>query len=450
MRTFSAVVAVTAGFALAAVVSPAPPAEAGQTGVAIDADDIGGVVTGPDGPEAGVWVIGETGDLPTRFNRIVVTDDDGRYVLPDLPDATYDVWVRGYGLVDSAKVQATPGSRLDLTAVGAPDAAAAAQYYPAGHWLSLIEVPGRDEFPGTGPDGNGISPNVRSQAEWMRTVKSGGCTACHALGNKATREVPAELGEFDSMVAAWDRRIQSGQAGGSMSNGLDRMGRRRALEMFADWTDRNHGRRASRRAAPAAGSRAERRRYAMGLGGSEGLSPRRDCNRQAQPDRQRLWADLRRARGERGLRAGPGPCSQRRERGAGAGPRSRHPGRSRAAAGVLALLGGRGDLEQPVQRPQPDARSGGPRLAHLARARAGQPRDVPGRVRASVGARVSQRPRRPAPGRLRPGDRGDDAHRDLLQHAPPGLRRGRERHPLDERGRAGHRLARHEAVPRDR
>ncbi len=74
-----------------------------QTGdaVRIDDDDIGGVVSGPGGPEAGVWVIAETTDLPTRFNKIVVTDDRGRYVLPDLPSATYDVWVRGYGLVDS-------------------------------------------------------------------------------------------------------------------------------------------------------------------------------------------------------------------------------------------------------------------------------------------------------------------------------------------------------------
>ena len=209
-----------------------------EQSVTIGTDDIGGVVAGPNGPEAGVWVIAETAELPTKFNRIVVTDDQGRYVLPDLPDATYDVWVRGYGLVDSEKMRVTPGSTLNLMAVLAPDAAAAAQYYPAGYWLSLIEVPGRDQFPGTGPDGNGISPSMQSQAQWVRTVKSGGCTACHALGNKATREVPVELGEFDSMVAAWDRRIQSGQAGGSMSNGLDRMGRRAALEMFADWTDR--------------------------------------------------------------------------------------------------------------------------------------------------------------------------------------------------------------------
>ncbi len=204
----------------------------------VDDDDISGAVTGPNGPEAGVWVIAETMDLPTRFSRIVVTNDAGQYLIPDLPSATYDVWVRGYGLVDSEKVSAQPGDMLDLTAVVAPDEAAAAQYYPAGHWLSLIEVPGTDQFPGTGPDGNGISPNVGSQAEWLRMVKSGGCTACHSLGNLATREIPPQLGDFDSFVDAWDRRIQSGQAGGSMSNGLDRMGRRAALEMFADWTDR--------------------------------------------------------------------------------------------------------------------------------------------------------------------------------------------------------------------
>lgn len=206
--------------------------------VVIDGDDIGGVVTGPSGPEAGVWVIAETLDLPTRFVRSVVTDDTGRYVIPDLPDAGYDVWVRGYGLVDSPKIQAQPGSQVNLTAVPAPDEAAAAQYYPAGYWLSLIEVPGAGEFPGTGDDGNGISPNIASQAVWLRSLKSGGCTACHALGNKATREIPLELGDFDSFLQAWDRRIQSGQAGGSMNGGLNRMGRRRALEMFADWTDR--------------------------------------------------------------------------------------------------------------------------------------------------------------------------------------------------------------------
>src|ERR1700685_2481894 len=96
--------------------------------VDIGKKDIGGVVTSAIGPEAGVWVIAETTNLPTKFAKIVVTDEQGRYVLPDLPKANYSVWVRGYGLVDSAKVQAVPGKILNLTAVIAPNDAAAAQY----------------------------------------------------------------------------------------------------------------------------------------------------------------------------------------------------------------------------------------------------------------------------------------------------------------------------------
>src|SRR3979490_3336591 len=84
--------------------------------VRIGAADLGGVVSSANGPEAGVWVIAETADLPTRFAKIVVTDDQGRYLLPDLPKATYSVWVRGYGLVDSPKVQTAPGKTLNLTA----------------------------------------------------------------------------------------------------------------------------------------------------------------------------------------------------------------------------------------------------------------------------------------------------------------------------------------------
>jgi hypothetical protein len=185
-----------------------------------------------------VWVIAETTQLPTRFVRIVVTDDQGRYLLPDLPRAEYRVWVRGYGLVDSPRTSASPGRTLNLTAVPAPDARAAAQYYPAGYWYSLMHVPAKSEFPGTGPEGNGISPNIKSQAEWLRLVKSSGCTACHQLGTKGTREIPTTLGTFESHVGAWDRRIQSGQAGGQMSSSLNGMGRARALSMFADWTTR--------------------------------------------------------------------------------------------------------------------------------------------------------------------------------------------------------------------
>src|ERR1700690_4340165 len=75
-------------------------AQAADADVQIVADDIGGVVTSAKGPEAGVWVIAVTSDTPTRLIKEVVTDDQGRYVLPQLPKAKYKVWVRGYGLVD--------------------------------------------------------------------------------------------------------------------------------------------------------------------------------------------------------------------------------------------------------------------------------------------------------------------------------------------------------------
>jgi hypothetical protein len=206
--------------------------------VQVDPDDIGGVVTSAKGPEAGVWVIAETADLPTKLAKIVVTDDRGRYLLPDLPKANYSVWVRGYGLVDSAKVTAAPGKVLNLTAVVAPNAKAAAEYYPANYWYSLLKVPDKSEFPGTGPQGNGISPNMKSQAMWLRLMKTDSCWSCHQLGGKATREIPKALGTFDSSVLAWDRRIRSGQAGGNMVGGINQLGKERALAMFADWTDR--------------------------------------------------------------------------------------------------------------------------------------------------------------------------------------------------------------------
>ena len=110
------------------------------------------------------------------------------------------------------------GKTLNLTAVPAPTAKAAAEYYPALYWFSLMHVPPKSDFPGTGPTGNGIAPNIRSQGEWIRqVVNTDGCTGCHQLGNPATREIPKTLGMFESSAAAWDRRIQSGQAGGSMS-----------------------------------------------------------------------------------------------------------------------------------------------------------------------------------------------------------------------------------------
>jgi hypothetical protein len=208
--------------------------------VPIDADDIGGTVTSEAGFEAGVWVIAETTDLPTKFAKIVVTDDMGHYVLPDMPTANYDVWVRGYGLVDSPKVQAMPGQSLDLDAVVAPSAAAAAEYYPAIYWYSMLQIPGEDAFPGTGTGatGNGIPDNIEAQGEWLEFVKIDGCLSCHQLGNKATRTFPIDFPEYPDSLSKWTRRIQSGQASQNMVRAANWLGSDRILPLLADWTDR--------------------------------------------------------------------------------------------------------------------------------------------------------------------------------------------------------------------
>jgi len=200
---------------------------------------ITGVVTSDSGPEAGVWVIAETDETPTKLVKIVVTDDDGRYLLPQLPDVTFNIWVRGYGLVDSAKVTGRPGDELALRGVLAPTPSDAAKIYPANYWYSLIEVPDKSEFPGTGPEGNGISPAMTSQAVWVDRMKQG-CQLCHQLGTRITREID-HVDEFDSTLAAWDHRVQTGQRGASMNSGMSRFGRERGLRMFADWTDRIAG-----------------------------------------------------------------------------------------------------------------------------------------------------------------------------------------------------------------
>ena len=215
MRTYCFAAIALSAAALSA--SSAPRSTAVETTSPVPSStNIAGIVTSTKGPEAGVWVIAETHDLPTKFVRIVVTDDEGRYLIPDLPRAKYSVWVRGYGLVDSPKSIASPAQTLNLRATLAPTARAAAYYYPAGYWFSLLKVPAASEFPGTGPTGNGISPRLKSQADWIRTIKSGTCLGCHQLGSIGTRTISPALGTFSNSVAAWERRVQSGQAGPQM------------------------------------------------------------------------------------------------------------------------------------------------------------------------------------------------------------------------------------------
>ena len=102
----------------------------------------------------------------------------------------------------------------------------------------MLKIPPANAFPGTGPKGNGMPRNLKSQAEWLNIVKTNGCVGCHALGNKATRTIPKELGQFNSSGEAWARRLTSGQAMTQMINALGRLDQQRALALWGDWADR--------------------------------------------------------------------------------------------------------------------------------------------------------------------------------------------------------------------
>jgi len=222
----------------------AVPGFAAAPTMPVIADGIAGVVASARGPEAGVWVIAETRDLPTRMIKMVVTDDQGRFVLPELPKGKYEVWVRGYGLVDSPRVVGAPGKNMNLTAVTAPNAAAAAEYYPANYWFALIKPPPESDFPGTGPKGNGIAPTMLTQQMWTSHMKNG-CVQCHQQGDAPTRIL------LDNTSEGWAQRITKARADGdhalgdrgkhyaqTMQNSMAVFGRSRALTMWTDWTQR--------------------------------------------------------------------------------------------------------------------------------------------------------------------------------------------------------------------
>lgn len=174
----------------------------------IDSEDfIAGVVTNESGSaEAGVWVIAETDSLGTPFRKIVVTDDDGNFVLPQLPNGNYRVWVRGYGLADSVELPAVPGDKIEFTVNNAASAVAAAAIYPASYWLSLLEAPDHD------PD-------------WINSFKLN-CQLCHQVGSLITRIQNRELFDIGLKKST------------NMNGTANAFGRDQLLDTLAAWTAR--------------------------------------------------------------------------------------------------------------------------------------------------------------------------------------------------------------------
>jgi hypothetical protein len=195
-----AAIAVTA---LVAAWSSTSHAQQNAAAVAIDNDDIAGVVTSPAGPEAGVWVIADTSDFQTRFSKIVVTDDRGRYVIPDLPEANYSLWVRGYGLADSAKVSARRGRRVNHRGCGAERRRR--REGVSGDCLVLDDAP---------PDRRQVA---KVEGGMDRSPSRRTAPASAATSGSAYAHDPEELGRLRHRRKPGCGGFQSGQAGQQMT-----------------------------------------------------------------------------------------------------------------------------------------------------------------------------------------------------------------------------------------
>jgi streptogramin lyase len=184
----------------------------------IDGSSIGGVVRAraTERGEAGVWVIAETSSLPSRFRRMVVTDDQGRFVVPGLPEGRYELWVRGYGLRDSKRVPAERGRSVTISVDAAPSAIEAARIYPASYWLALLEPPARRDLPA----------GFESESHWLTDAKLG-CIRCHQFGSPIVHSRTAP----ESWEAHWKLRPGEGRT-------ADTLGRAATSQVFSRWAAR--------------------------------------------------------------------------------------------------------------------------------------------------------------------------------------------------------------------
>ncbi len=368
----------------------------------------------------------------------MVTDDRGRYLIPELPQANYSVWVRGYGLVDSEKVKSAAGKTLNLKAVAAPSAKAAAEYYPGMYWYSLLKIPDKSNFPGTGDKGNRISENIKTQEQWVDTVKNA-CQSCHALGSQGMRTVPKVFQESGNSFQAWARRTQAGQAMTNMATGLGYMGAEGALKHFADWTDRIAGgelpfaqperpKGVERNVVITMWDWATNKAYLHDSIATDKDNPTVNANGKiyGAPEESTDMVPVLES-GEAHRNADPASVA-----------RSGDAILDFAAERTVGVLGQRAGVGWPHEHPQSDDGSRGSRVVHVAHPAGGGAAGVLQRRLASViEGRAAEGVAAPSV-HVRPEDQQVDAHQHLLRDASPVFRfEGSELHALDERRRAG-------------
>ena len=216
LRTLWVLIAVSCLISAPTIYQPLRAAQASRApGIPIDKSSIGGVVVNADNqtPEVGVWVIAETKALPVPFREIVVTDDQGRFLVPDLPEGPYELWVRGYGLKDSASVKASRGEQISIQVTSAKDPQEAARIYPASYWTSLIQPPTKKAIP----------DHYSSRDEWIADWRAG-CNQCHQLGMVATRRY--------THPDDWNSIFQRNPV---MKETANRLGMQLLAKTLADW-----------------------------------------------------------------------------------------------------------------------------------------------------------------------------------------------------------------------
>ena len=292
----------------------------------------------------------------------------------------------------------------------------------------------RTNFPARAASGNGISPNVKSQGQWIHLIKTDSCESCHQLGNQYTRTIPAMFSNLDP-AQAWMRRVQSGQAGTAMMGGLAQLGAQRATEQFGDWTTRIANGELPAEAPPrpqgiernmviTQWDWADPKAYLHDEISTDKRNPTVNANGliYGSPEESRDYLPV--------LDPVHNTISQLKV--PYRDPDT--PGQPKPLA-ALADLGRRGDLGQPHHGSQSHVRRARAPVVHGSHPRQRQPRVLQGGIQPSFGEAHARAELRPPVGDVRSGDQANLDDRHLLRHAPPALRRRRQQHALDQQRR---------------
>ncbi len=100
---------------------------------------------------------------------------------------------------EDRQTSAPAGTAVPVATSGptaSPTPQAAAEIYPPQYWSAMIKPPAASDFPGTGPTGNGISPQFATQQLWSFHAKD--CLSCRekqaiALFWRARRRNPSRV-----------------------------------------------------------------------------------------------------------------------------------------------------------------------------------------------------------------------------------------------------------------